>query len=133
MPRKIRTDRKNILQRLAGRELGLERCSSVEKFSQLRLLVSQSANRRFLELRPSPHQCYGKIRYAYGEGKIILPNREEKTVECFDLRHNRHQMIRLWSVPAPPRWEDFLVESGPLPPPLSPPLHCGKFIVVRRP
>ena len=120
MPRRNKSDRQNILQMLAGRELGLERSSSVENFSKLRVLVSQSANRRFQELRPSPHQSYGKIRY--GEGKIILNNREMARMECHDLRHNRHQMIRLWSVPAKPRWEDYQVESGPLPPHLSPPL-----------
>ena len=41
MRRKMKTDQKNILQMLAGRELGLERCSSVENISQLSVLVSQ--------------------------------------------------------------------------------------------
>ena len=113
----------NILELLATRDLGLGRCSSAENFRQLSLLVTKSDSRRFIELLPSPIHCYGMVRY--GEGKLLLPNRETKTVDCYDLRHNRHQMIRLWSLPARPRWEDYQVESGPLPPPLSPPLAQG--------
>ena len=104
MPRKIKSGQKNILQMLAGRELGLERCSSVENFSQLRVLVSQSASRRFQEV---PHQFSGK-GFCYGQGKTILrrklPNSERMTWDCYDLGHNRHQMIKLWSLPVPPHW-----------------------------
>ena len=114
MPLRRKTGRENILQLLARRELGLQRCSSAENFCQLRVLVTKSGTRRFLELQPSPHHCYGKVRY--GDGKLILPNRETGTVCCYDLRHNRHEMIPLWSLPARPRWEDYQVESGPLPP-----------------
>ena len=121
-----KTDRENILQLLARRELGLERCSSSENFSKLRVLVTKSDNRRFVELQPSPYHCYGKVRY--GDGKIILPNRETNTVDCFDLRHNRSKMLKLWSLPARPRWEDYQVESGPLPPCLSAPLPRGAHL-----
>lgn len=55
-------------------------------------------------------------------------------MDCYDLRHNRHQMIKLWSVPAQPRWEDYLVDWGPLPPSLSPPLvrdsHLPGLVVL---
>ena len=133
MTRKTKTDQENILQMLVRRELGLERSSSVTRFSKLRVLVTKSPSRRFVELKPSPFHCNGKIRY--GEGKIILPNRETGEIDCYDLRHNRNKMIKLWSAPARPRWEDYLVESGPLPPPLSPPLpraaHLPGILVLR--
>ena len=121
-----KTGRESILQLLARRELGLERNSSAENFRQLRVLVTKSDNRRFQELQPSPYHCYGKVRY--GEGKILIPNRETNTVDCYDLRHNRNKMLKLWSLPARPRWEDYLVESGPLPPSLSPPLPRGAHL-----
>ena len=110
----------NILLLLAERQLGLTRCSSAQNFRQLSLLVTKSPCRRFVEFQPSPFHCYGKMRY--GDGKIILPNRVTRTMDCYDLRHNRHKMVKLWSLPISPRWEDCQVETGPLHPALSPPL-----------
>eukprot|EP00092_Neocalanus_flemingeri_P002450 GFUD01002620.1.p1 GENE.GFUD01002620.1~~GFUD01002620.1.p1 ORF type:complete len:733 (-),score=176.61 GFUD01002620.1:283-2481(-) len=123
----------NILRSLALRELGLVRNNRAKDFSMLKDLVTQSSNRVFQKMVGGPIVSQGEIKY--GDGKVIIRNSATKTMDCYNIRNNTNNMVKLWSLPARPRWEDYQIDCGPLPPPYQPPLpleaHKARLTVLR--
>jgi hypothetical protein len=123
----------NILKSLALRELGLGRHNAGKDFRMLKSLVTESSSRQFQKMEGGPVISQGEVKY--GDGKVIIRNSATKTMDCYNIRNNTNSMVRLWSLPARPRWEDHLIESGPLPPPYQAPLpheaHRSRLTVLR--
>ena len=121
----------NIVNLLHKRQTGLH-TGPARDFDILRRITCDSSSREFKSIIPGsgfkPFQ--GELKY--GEGKVIVKVNSEMV--CYDVRHNRIEMIKLWSLPAKPRWEDYLIVSEPLPAPLQPPLphnaHKPSLIVL---
>ena len=94
--------------------------------------MTRSDGRKFVEVDEKPLVCQGDIRY--GDGKLILKNPTTKTMDCFNIQNNTKKMFKLWSLPASPRWEDHLIEGGPLPPPYIAPMpnesHRSRLTVL---
>jgi len=123
----------NILKSLALRELGLGRHNAGKDFRMLKKLVTESSSRQFQKMEGGPVISQGEVKY--GDGKVIIRNSATKTMDCYNIRNNTNSMVSLWSLPARPRWEDHLIESGPLPPPYQAPLpheaHKSRLTVLR--
>ena len=71
----------------------------------------------------------------YGAGRLLVRT-VDRTMACYRVvgaPSARPQL--LWTVSAVPRWRDQLLEDGPLPPPLRPPLplaaHTARLTVLR--
>ena len=125
--------RGNVLKSLASRELGMDRRSAGKDFGMMSELMSESSTRQFQKVGGGPIISQGDIKY--GDGKVILRNSAKKTMDCYNIRNNTMNMLQLWSLPARPRWEDHLIEGGPLPPPYKAPLpldaHKSRLTVLR--
>ena len=115
--------RGNVMKSLVSRELGIGRQSAGKDFKMLSELISKSSARQFQKIEGGPIISQGDIKY--GDGKVILRNSSSKTMECYNIRNNRKNMVKMWSLPARPRWEDHLIEGGSLPPPYEAPLPLG--------
>ena len=100
----------------------MSKCPSITDFNLLKRLVTDSTEdrRKFIELEGCPLRFHGDVKY--GDGKLIVKDPATRMMTCYDVLNNRQEIIKLWSLPAKPKWEDFIIVSSSLPSHYHPPL-----------
>ena len=123
----------NVLSMLNCRQSGQSSCQAVSDFNILKLLVTKSENRSFIDGGYMFFQ--GDMRY--GDGKVIVKDIFNKEMVCLDLINSpdSKNFRKLWSLSSKPRWEDHHIVSSSLPAHLRPPQpHCAHkpYLLVLR-
>jgi len=123
----------NVLSLLNMRQSGQSRCQAVSDFNILKILMTKSENRSFIDGGYTFFQ--GDMRY--GDGKVIVKDLFNKDMVCLDIINSSDSknFRKLWSLSSKPRWEDHHIVSAPLPSHLRPPqpheAHKPYLLVLR--